>query len=89
MRRRTSYPDFARLVRATRAFIATPGPRLAPSTVKKKQNQSVMKSLTKPAPAIPLELRAKTNLLSHTTTSILRSNNLLRELDGLYTVSEN
>ena len=48
--RRTSCRDFARIVRATRALIAAPGPRLAPSRVSSAGNQNCDRSLSQNQP---------------------------------------
>jgi len=49
--RRTSCRDFARIVRATRALIAAPGPRLAPSRVRPKETEIVIEASHKISPS--------------------------------------
>ena len=48
--RRTSCRDFAGILPATRAFIATPGLRLASSPVRRKQSETVMEDSHKNSP---------------------------------------
>jgi hypothetical protein len=50
-RRRTSCRDFARIVRATRALIAAPGPRLASSADHQKDTEIVLKVSRKISPS--------------------------------------
>ena len=49
--RRTSCRDFARIVRATRALIAAPGPRLASSPVRQKETEIVIEVSHKISPS--------------------------------------
>jgi hypothetical protein len=49
--RRTSCPDFARIVRATRALIAAPGPWLAASHVREQENITVTEVSHKISPS--------------------------------------
>lgn len=49
--KRTSCQDFARLVRATRALIAAPGPRLAPSPVDQEPTENMLKVSHKISPS--------------------------------------
>ena len=49
--RRTSCRDFARIVRATRALIAAPGPRLASSRVGKNETEIVIEVFHKISPS--------------------------------------
>jgi hypothetical protein len=49
--KRTSCLDFARIVRATRALIAAPGPRLASSPVRQKETEIVIEVSHKISPS--------------------------------------
>jgi hypothetical protein len=49
--RRTSCPDFAGIVPATRALIAAPGPRLASSRVGKMETETVLEGSHKISPS--------------------------------------
>jgi hypothetical protein len=49
--RRTSCRDFARIVQATRALIAAPGPPLAPSHASEKETEIVLEASHKISPS--------------------------------------